>query len=88
MFCAVRHYGNGAAIILLAIVLQIQYHWSKTRLDQSGQEIARVVHRNGLPVERVTVYEPERLRFFETFVVKFRLFLVWREEPDRENEKR
>jgi hypothetical protein len=39
-------------------------------------------------VRRMAVSEPTGLRFFETFVVKFRLFLVWREEPDRENEKR
>jgi hypothetical protein len=41
-----------------------------------------------LLARRTPVSEPKRLRFFETFAVKFRLFLVWREEPDRENEKR
>jgi hypothetical protein len=47
-----------------------------------------VVTRAALLVRRMSISEPKRLRFFETFVVKFRLFLSGEKSPmERERKK-
>jgi hypothetical protein len=55
---------------------------------QFGTGIATVVSRNEDVPERDTVLEPKRLRFFETFGVKFRLLSVGQSNPARIERKK
>ena len=49
---------------------------------QSGIAIAKLVSRVAAFSKKTAGLEPERLRFFETFEVKFRLFSVGQTELD------
>jgi hypothetical protein len=49
---------------------------------QSGIAIAKLVSRVAAFSRKTAGLEPERLRFFETFEVKFRLFSVGQTESD------